>query len=207
MTHKPEAGLTPATLGEIEQTDQKIASLAERLDQFGKSPADVIALFERLESEGFEGFDFSKAQWSIDQIRTSIELMCLCMFRTVQSGDLRPDPVALATVALWYGSVIQQRAHRIFDGMLPDYERGRKAHEGSAKSRSTPEARALRRQRVQNINPKVLLDWIKLKGPGSLDALTKIRQCELIAKELQKRYGERISPKTVGRILWPKSGS
>jgi hypothetical protein len=203
MTQTPPRGAKPrlADSGEIEQTDQKIADVVERLDQLGKSPADVISLFERLESEGFESFDLSKAEWSATQVWTALELMCLCTFRTVQTGDLHPDPIALTTIALLYGDVIQQRAYRIFAGMLPDYERGSKSSERAPYSRSTPAERDTRRERVQKINHEVCLDWVKRRGAESLKTLTRKRQCKLIADKYQKRHGEPIDPKTVERDL------
>jgi hypothetical protein len=203
MTRKSRRRANPrfAKLNEIEQTDQKIADTIARLDQLGKSTADVGALFEGVAAEGFEDFDLSNTEWSADQYWTALELICLCTFRTVQSGDVQYDPVALTAIALLYSDVIQQRADRTVAGLLDDYERGRKAREKGAQNFGTPADRAGRREQLQKINLEVCLDWIKRKGPGSLDKLTKTRQYQLIAAKFQKRHGKLLSPKIVERDL------
>jgi hypothetical protein len=86
------------TRSELAQIDEKIADAADRLDQYGKSPADVIAFFKTVGSKNFD-----RSQWSQAQIWTSFELMCLCMFKAVQRGDLSPDPAVLIVIVLWYG--------------------------------------------------------------------------------------------------------
>jgi len=199
MTRKPSRrGARPrvADPSEIEQTDQKIADAIERLDQLGKSPADVFALFETVEAE---------AEWSADEILTAFELACLCLFRTVQSGDFRPDPVTLTRIALRYADVIRQQGDLIIGYMSRDYEIGKQVREGGAERHDrTHEHIAFRRELVHAINVEILLDWVK-RDP-TLNTLSDINRHKLIAKRFKKRYGTMISYKTVERDLpYPKN--
>jgi|SRR5215475_14605932 len=84
------------TRNELAQIDRKIADAAGRLNMLGRSASDVIAFFKTIGSKKFD-----RSQWSQAQIWTSFELMCLCMFKAVQRGDLSADPTVLIAIVLW----------------------------------------------------------------------------------------------------------
>ena len=198
MKRKPRCPIGPLYPGETEEIDQEISNALRRLEEHGKSPSDGIALLASLLKS--QQSEFSKSDWSEDQVRTALELGCLCVFRIAQSGQLAADPIALSTIGRWYGAIVRRQRDEMIHDMLPDWHRGKKAREKGAENHGSPAERAKRRERMREINREILLDWVQHKR-RRLRSLTKIKRHKLIAKEYQKRYGSVFSHKTVERDL------
>jgi hypothetical protein len=182
--------------GTCDELNQKISDAYGRLEELGKSPADVIAFFQVLRNHiNHGGDDFgvtaAAAQWSPEQIWTAIELICLCALSSSVSI------VAIREAALWYTDTLERRFTETIGDILPDYRRGNKVRESGAQNHGAPEDRFRRCDQLRAIYFEIVLDLVKKKR--SSNSLSKIELNKRVATTYTKRYRKKITYKTVER--------
>jgi hypothetical protein len=193
---KADTGAQPDNFDDL---DGEIAAAAVRLEKLGKTPEEALALLERHEQSP-ETFNLEAEGWSYDQYLAALKLECFCYLSLVSKEEYT-DGMTAAWAARLLHTVTDQQANKIINNMLPDYRIGEKVRTKAAENyASTPADRLQRRERICEIDRKLVLDWVLIQK-RSLRSHTKDKRCRAVAAEYFRQHGVKVSAKIVERDL------
>jgi integrase len=193
---KAEPGAQP---DDFDDLNRGIAAAAIRLEKLGKTPKKALALLERYERSP-ETFNFKAEGWSDDQYLAALKLACFYWLSLV-SKEERTDGMTAAWVARLLHTVTDKQGNKITKDMLPDYLIGERVRTKAAENYgSTPADRLQRRERICEIDRKLVLDWVLVKK-RPLRSHTNGKRYQAVAAEYFRQHGVKVGPKTVERDL------